>query len=184
MFNPIKIPVKVCKLFRYASKTKSKLMCIKQFNIRNVSFTTNFNNAEDIKFQHPQTNLQPFYALGVNIGNQVQLDMVDLLSTEEITSLIEGFTHVLDLSIDKDQIKQVLHQNADQLATIMDKRRLQRYNDEMRKGEDFIADFIKHNPDAIVTSSGLVYKVCSNILLFIYTYRGYSTLRAVDIYMC
>ena len=97
----------------------------------------------------------PFYALGVNIANQVGGELKGILQKEEIEAMLAGFGESM-LSKTKDE-KEILMTHGNKLNEILQERAKNAVNTEKKKGEDYLVKYLLGNPRAIKTASGMVY---------------------------
>jgi FKBP-type peptidyl-prolyl cis-trans isomerase len=100
----------------------------------------------------------PFYALGTNLAMQVggQANIKTLLEEDELEILLQGFCETMKGTGTQDA-RVILEAYGPTLNKIM-RERTDRIVDRVKKdGEDFIANFLDCNDDAVKTDSGLVY---------------------------
>jgi FKBP-type peptidyl-prolyl cis-trans isomerase len=100
----------------------------------------------------------PFYALGTNLAMQVggQGNLKTLLDDDEMEILLQGFCETLRGTATQDP-RVILETHGPALNKIM-RERTDRIVDRVKKdGEEFIANFLDCNDDAVKTESGLVY---------------------------
>ena len=99
--------------------------------------------------------MMPFYALGVNIANQVGGELKGILQKEEIEAMLAGFGESM-LSKTKDE-KEILMTHGNKLNEILQERAKNAVNAEKKKGADYLVKYLLGNPRAIQTQSGMVY---------------------------
>lgn len=99
----------------------------------------------------------PFYALGVNLANQLGKNQLgNLLSDDEMDIVIDGFTATMkETSLVDGQA--VLMKYGMELNQILTKRTGEISEKIAQDGKDFITNFLDCNEEAIQTDSGLVY---------------------------
>eukprot|EP01038_Epipyxis_sp_PR26KG_P004124 gene4124-5878_t len=97
-----------------------------------------------------------FYALGINIALQVGGELKNILSKEELSHVVSGFSDSIQQKITDD--KAILSEYGPILNIILQKRAESAVESEKEKGKDFIAKYLAENPTAVESSSGLVYK--------------------------
>ena len=100
----------------------------------------------------------PFYALGVNLARQIggQTSFKTLLEDDELELVLEGFGDSLKgTGTQSDQA--VLTTYGQALNAILTDRSSKIVERVKAEGEEFIANFLDCNDDAIKTESGLVY---------------------------
>lgn len=100
----------------------------------------------------------PYYALGTNLAMQVggQGNLKTLLDEDEMEIVLQGFCETLRGTSTQDS-RVILETYGQTLNKIM-RERTDRIVDRVKKdGEDFLANFLDCNDDAIKTESGLVY---------------------------
>ena len=99
----------------------------------------------------------PFYALGVNLANQIGKGQLDnLLSEEEMDLVIDGFSSIMKGTNLVDG-QTVLMKYGMELNQILTSRTASVSEKIKADGEDFIANFLDCNDEAVKTDSGLVY---------------------------
>jgi len=99
--------------------------------------------------------MMPFYALGVNIANQVGGELKGILQKEEIEAMLAGFGESM-LSKTKDE-KEILMTHGNKLNEILQERAKNAVSAEKKKGADYLVKYLLGNPRAIQTQSGMVY---------------------------
>lgn len=100
----------------------------------------------------------PFYALGTNLAIQVggQANFNTLLDEDEMEIALEAFCDTLR-GTGKTEARTVLTQFGPALNQILQER-TGRIRDKVKKdGEEFIANFLECNEEAVKTDSGMVY---------------------------
>jgi FKBP-type peptidyl-prolyl cis-trans isomerase len=100
----------------------------------------------------------PFYALGTNLALQVggQGNFKTLLDDDELDVVLEGFCENLKGTATQDA-RVILSTYGQQLNKILQERTNQIVERVKKDGEDFIANFLDCNEEAVKTNSGLVY---------------------------
>jgi FKBP-type peptidyl-prolyl cis-trans isomerase len=100
----------------------------------------------------------PYYALGTNLAMQVggQGNLKTLLDEDEMEIVLQGFCETLRGTSTQDS-RVVLETYGPALNKIM-RERTDRIVDRVKKdGDEFLANFLDCNDDAVKTESGLVY---------------------------
>ena len=100
----------------------------------------------------------PFYALGTNLAVQVggQANFNTLLEEDEMEIALEAFCETLR-GTSKTEPRTVLTQYGPALNEILQSR-TGRIRDKVKKdGEEFVANFLDYNEEAVKTDSGLIY---------------------------
>mmetsp|Transcript_4504 Transcript_4504/g.6605 ORF Transcript_4504/g.6605 Transcript_4504/m.6605 type:complete len:250 (-) Transcript_4504:142-891(-) len=100
----------------------------------------------------------PFYALGVNLAKQVggQTGFNSLLEEDELELVLTGFGETIRGTATQDGNK-VLTTYGMALNKILQERSNNIVTRVKQEGEEFIANFLDCNDDAVKTESGLVY---------------------------
>jgi FKBP-type peptidyl-prolyl cis-trans isomerase FkpA len=100
----------------------------------------------------------PFYALGTNLAIQVggQGSFKTLLDDDELEIVLQAFGDTLRGSQLKDP-REILGTYGPALNRILGDRTANIAERVMKDGEDFIANFLDCNEEAVKTDSGLVY---------------------------
>lgn len=106
--------------------------------------------AADVKLKSEDD--KTFYSMGYMLGSNLQrLDLTD----HELSALYKGLVHSakgekaeVELQIYQPKIQEMFKARMEKVAQA-----------EKQKGQDFISEYMKKNPDAKKTESGLVYKV-------------------------
>eukprot|EP00541_Cyclophora_tenuis_P009379 CAMPEP_0116547560 /NCGR_PEP_ID=MMETSP0397-20121206/3846_1 /TAXON_ID=216820 /ORGANISM="Cyclophora tenuis, Strain ECT3854" /LENGTH=213 /DNA_ID=CAMNT_0004072107 /DNA_START=130 /DNA_END=771 /DNA_ORIENTATION=- len=100
----------------------------------------------------------PFYALGTNLALQVggQGNFKTLLEDEELDVVLEAFCDTLRGTTTQDS-KTILVTYGNKLNKILQERTANIVGRVKKDGEEFIANFLECNDDAIKTDSGMVY---------------------------
>mmetsp|Transcript_22951 Transcript_22951/g.32116 ORF Transcript_22951/g.32116 Transcript_22951/m.32116 type:complete len:252 (+) Transcript_22951:193-948(+) len=100
----------------------------------------------------------PFYALGVNIATQigVQGSFKTLLSDEEMDIMLEAFNNQMR-GQDAQDPRTILGTYGPALNQILQERTSNILDLVKKSGEEFVANFLECNEDAVQTESGLVY---------------------------
>jgi FKBP-type peptidyl-prolyl cis-trans isomerase len=100
----------------------------------------------------------PYYALGTNLAMQVggQGNLKTLLDEDEMEIVLQGFCETLRGTSTQDS-RVILEMYGPTLNKIM-RERTDRIVDRVKKdGEEFLANFLDCNDDAVKTESGLVF---------------------------
>jgi len=98
----------------------------------------------------------PFYALGTNLATQVGGNLRDLLDKQELEVVVEAIQDNLRGG-DREEANAILTKYGPELNNIL-KTRAEEATQQMRKeGAAFVEDFLKENPKAKKTDSGLVF---------------------------
>jgi FKBP-type peptidyl-prolyl cis-trans isomerase FkpA len=98
--------------------------------------------------------MKPIYALGVNIAKQVGSELKGILTTEEISIMISGFTDSMQDKITGEQ--EMLVKYGPALNELLTARANKSVYEEKEKGKAFVAKYLLSNPKAVQTESGLV----------------------------
>ena len=99
----------------------------------------------------------PFYALGVNLANQLGKGQLStLLDDDEMDLVVEGFAATMKDSALVDG-KAVLMQYGMELNQLLTMRTNEISEHVKKDGEKFVENFLDCNDEAIKTDSGLVY---------------------------
>lgn len=100
----------------------------------------------------------PFYALGTNLAMQVggQGNLKTLLEEDEMDIVLEAFTDTMRGTSTADT-RDVLMKYGQGLNQILQERTANIVERVKKDGEDFIANFLDCNEEAIKTDSGMVY---------------------------
>ena len=98
--------------------------------------------------------MKPFYALGVNIAQQVGSELKTLLSPSEIDVMLEGFADSMTNKVVDDS--QLLLTYGQKLNDILEGRSKKDLANEKEKGADFQVKYLLSNVRAIKTPSGLI----------------------------
>jgi FKBP-type peptidyl-prolyl cis-trans isomerase FkpA len=99
--------------------------------------------------------MKAFYALGLNVARQVGGELKGILSKEELTVMIQGFTDSMNDVVPNEM--EMLTTYGPNLNEILTGRANARVDTEKKNGEDHIASYMMNNLKAIKTASGLVY---------------------------
>ena len=100
---------------------------------------------------------KPFYALGVNVARQVGGELKGILSPDEISAMLKGFSDSMTSKLDSAAEVKMLQEFGPKLNEILTARASLAVDSEKKKGKDFISSFLLKSPRAVVTPSGLVY---------------------------
>lgn len=100
----------------------------------------------------------PFYALGTNLALQVggQNNLKTMLDEDEIELVLEGFSDSLRGTATQDA-RTILGQYGPALNKILQERSSKIVDRVKKEGEEYIANFLDCNEEAVKTDSGLVY---------------------------
>ena len=98
----------------------------------------------------------PFYALGINIAKQVGSHVKTLVDEEELDILLQGFSDTMRGTTLQDS-NIILSTYAQSLNAIVMERSNSIVERTRKEGEDFIANFLDCNEEAVKSESGLVY---------------------------
>jgi len=100
----------------------------------------------------------PFYALGVNLAEQVggEAGFSSLFKEEEMDIALKGFSDTLRGTASQDA-NTILMTYGTKMNEIIQERSNNMINSVKKEGEDFIANFLDCTDGAIKTDSGLVY---------------------------
>lgn len=99
--------------------------------------------------------MKPFYALGVNIAQQVGSELKTLLSPSEIEVMLAGFTDSMTDTVVDDS--QLLLTYGQKLNDILEGRSKVDLLKEKEKGADYQAKFLLSNVRAVKSASGLIF---------------------------
>jgi FKBP-type peptidyl-prolyl cis-trans isomerase FkpA/FKBP-type peptidyl-prolyl cis-trans isomerase FklB len=99
--------------------------------------------------------MKPFYALGVNVAKQVGGEIKGILSKDEISAMLAGFSDSMQDNVADD--KTLLMTYGPKLNEILNGRATQALDVEKKKGESFATKYLLSNPKAVKTSSGLIF---------------------------
>jgi FKBP-type peptidyl-prolyl cis-trans isomerase FkpA/FKBP-type peptidyl-prolyl cis-trans isomerase FklB len=99
--------------------------------------------------------MAPFYALGVNVARQVGGELKTILTKDEISAMLDGFSDSMTNKIDNET--DLLKEAGPQLNEILTGRAMKAVEAEKEKGKDFASSFLLSHPKAQQTSSGLIY---------------------------
>jgi len=108
-------------------------------------------------FPYPDDKM-PFYALGTNLAMQVggQGNLKTLLDDAEMDIVLEAFCETLKGTATQDP-RTILGEYGQDLNTLLQERTSQIVDRVKADGEEYIANFLDCNPEAVKTDSGLVY---------------------------
>lgn len=100
----------------------------------------------------------PFYALGTNLALQVggQGNLKTLLSEDEMEIVLQGFSDTMRDSVVQDP-RDILSTYGPKLNDILQDRTGKIVDRVKKDGEDFVANFLDCNEEAVKTKSGMVY---------------------------
>ena len=100
----------------------------------------------------------PFYALGTNLAMQVggQGNLKTLLDEEEMDIVLEAFCATLKGTALQDP-RSILGTYGPELNKLLQQRTSEIVDRVKADGEEYIANFLDCNPEAVKTDSGLVY---------------------------
>lgn len=100
-------------------------------------------------------DMKPFYALGVNVANQVGGELKGILSKDEIDAMLSGFTDSMTDKVEDDRA--LLMTYGTKLNEILQERARGAVSAEKKKGEDYLVKYLLGNPRAVKTNSGMIY---------------------------
>mmetsp|Transcript_35840 Transcript_35840/g.71317 ORF Transcript_35840/g.71317 Transcript_35840/m.71317 type:complete len:247 (+) Transcript_35840:38-778(+) len=95
------------------------------------------------------------YALGLNIARQVGGELKGVLTPEELTNMVSGFSDSINNKVADD--KAILSQYGPKINEVLMERTRGVVDKEKKKGLEFVTKFLHEHPNAINTESGLVY---------------------------
>lgn len=98
--------------------------------------------------------MKPFYALGVNIAQQVGSELKTLLSPDEIDVMLQGFADSMTSKVVDDST--LLMTYGKQLNEILEQRSMKDLAAEKQRGSDFQVKYLLSNVRAQKTNSGLI----------------------------
>lgn len=99
--------------------------------------------------------MKPFYALGVSIAKQVGGELKTILSKEEVSVVLDGFSASMKDEVDNDM--EILQAYGPKLNELLQARASDLVGNEKKAGEDFRMKYLLENPTATRTESGLIY---------------------------
>ena len=99
--------------------------------------------------------MKPFYALGVNIAQQVGSELKMILSKDEIDVVLAGFADSMTDKVVDD--RELLMTYGKKLNEILEERAKAGITEEKKKGEDFLVKYLLGNLRATKTASGMLY---------------------------
>ena len=99
--------------------------------------------------------MKPFYALGVNIAQQVGAELKMILSKEEVDVMLAGFADSMTDNVVDD--RELLMTYGKKLNDILEDRAKAGVTDEKKKGDDFLVKYLLGNLRAVKTPSGMLY---------------------------
>ena len=99
--------------------------------------------------------MKPFYALGVNIAQQVGAELKMILSKEEVDVMLAGFGDSMKDNVVDD--RELLMTYGKKLNEILEERANAGVADEKKRGEDFLVKYLLGNLRAVKTPSGMLY---------------------------
>ena len=101
----------------------------------------------------------PFYALGANLAAQVggQANFQTLLDDDEMEIVLQAFGDTLRGASDTSATRTILSTYGPELNKILQERTVRIMDRVKKDGEDYIANFLDCNEEAIKTDTGLVY---------------------------
>ena len=99
--------------------------------------------------------MKPFYALGVNIAQQVGAELKMILSKEEVDVMLAGFADSMTDKVVDD--RELLMTYGKKLNEILEERAKAGVTEEKKKGEDFLVKYLLGNLRAVKTGSGMLY---------------------------
>jgi FKBP-type peptidyl-prolyl cis-trans isomerase FkpA len=99
--------------------------------------------------------MKPFYALGVNIAQQVGSELKTILSKEEVEVMLAGFSDAMTDKVVDD--RELLMTYGKKLNEILETRSMADLENEKKKGNDFLVKYLLSNIRAVKTPSGMLY---------------------------
>ena len=96
-----------------------------------------------------------FYALGVNVARQVGGELRGMLSQEEAKAMLAGFSDSM-LGLVPDE-REVLQTYGPKLNEVLVSRSNAAVDGNKKAGSEFLENYLRANPTAVKTESGLVY---------------------------
>jgi FKBP-type peptidyl-prolyl cis-trans isomerase FkpA len=99
--------------------------------------------------------MKPFYALGVNIAQQVGSELKTILSKEEVEVMLAGFSDAMTDKVADD--RELLMTYGKKLNEILETRSMADLENEKKKGNDFLVKYLLSNIRAVKTPSGMLY---------------------------
>jgi FKBP-type peptidyl-prolyl cis-trans isomerase FkpA len=99
--------------------------------------------------------MKPFYALGVNIAQQVGSELKTILSKEEVEVMLAGFSDAMTDKVVDD--RELLMTYGKKLNEILESRSMADLENEKKKGDDFLVKYLLSNVRAVKTPSGMLY---------------------------
>lgn len=103
----------------------------------------------------PSETNKPFYALGINIARQVGGELKGILTPDEVTAMLAGFS---DSMTDKTVGEvELLQEFGPKLNEILQGRASMAVDKEKSRGKDFVTSFLLKSPRAIQRPSGLIF---------------------------
>lgn len=101
----------------------------------------------------------PFYALGANLAVQIggQANFQTLLDDDEMDIVLQAFCDTLRGTSDTTTTRTILSTYGPGLNKILQERTVRIMDRVKKDGEDYIANFLDCNEEAIKTDTGLVY---------------------------
>jgi FKBP-type peptidyl-prolyl cis-trans isomerase len=101
----------------------------------------------------------PFYALGTNLAVQVggQANFQTLLEDDEMEICLQAFCDTLRGTTDATNARMILSTYGPQLNVVLQERTVRIMDRVKKDGEEYIANFLSCNEEAIETDTGLVY---------------------------
>jgi FKBP-type peptidyl-prolyl cis-trans isomerase len=100
----------------------------------------------------------PFYALGANFALQVaDLNLNQILEDDEIDVVLQAFRDNVRGQVEQPEQQKILMTYGNDLNELLAERRSRNAAGGKKEGQAFAEEFIKKNPDAKKTETGLVY---------------------------
>lgn len=157
----------ICSFLSSATTTKAfSSLVARSIAVGSISSSSNTAASRDLCRRFMATegpmpyddDKMPFYALGTNLAMQVggQGNIKNLLEADELDIVLEGFCESLRGTATQDSMT-VLTKYGPELNKILKERTDNIVSRVQKDGEDFLANFMDCNDDAIKTDSGLVY---------------------------
>jgi len=98
-----------------------------------------------------------FYALGLNVARQVGGELKGLLTNDELEQMTAGFKDSMTSKLTETEEIEFLQKFGPLLNEELTSRNNNVVNVEKQKGESFASKYLSNNPQAVKTSSGLIY---------------------------
>jgi len=141
------------------SKSASSSASVQTTKLQTSRFlSSSSSNDDDVGPMPYDDDKMPFYALGTNLAMQVggQGNFKTLLEEDELDVVLEAFCENLKGTATQDA-RAVLTKYGQQLNGILQERTNSIVDRVKKDGDEFIANFLDCNEEAVKTDSGLVY---------------------------